>query len=332
MFRKKPLRINSYISYGTETRLRATGRALEDENIKFENNISLFRTLKNIYRQFESDEIPNAHIELQLADGQFFSTTTNSEGYFYFDEAIKNGRNLINELGWLPYTLSFKNIEYNKITNANAFKGIMLIPSPDAAYGVISDIDDTIIHTGVTSFFKWRVITNTLLKNFDKRLPLEGTSELYKKLQLGKKKSPLNPIFYVSNSPWNLFDYLSSFLNAHHFPKGPVLLRDIRMPYDRTPKSKTPHKELEIITILEIYPHLKFILIGDCGEKDIDIYTKIARKHPERIIAIYMRSVNHRRKEKRIQTVIDNFKNTPAFLIYKSDEAITHAKNLGIID
>ncbi|WP_299431956.1 phosphatase domain-containing protein [uncultured Aquimarina sp.] len=331
MFKKKPLRINSYLGYGTQTRLRAIGRALEDENLDFNGNTKTLKTLRNIYRQFESDEIPNIGIELKLSDKEPITATTDAEGYYHFDEEFNNAIT-VNESGWVSYEVSFHEKQKKQITDNNIFNGEMLIPSPNAAYGIISDIDDTILHTGVASLLKWRVIANTFFKNFDRRLPLEGTVEFYQKLKYGKDTLPANPIFYVSNSPWNLYDYLTAFLKKHNFPKGPILLRDFRTPFDKTPKPTAPHKQSEILSLLNIYPNLKFILIGDSGEKDADIYTEIAKKYPDRILAIYLRSVNHKRREKRIMKIINSFTITPILLVHSSQQAEVHARQQGFIN
>lgn len=333
MFKKKALRINTYEGYGTDTNFHAKGRALEDENVNFDSNQSTYKTLKNIYKQLESDEIPNACIELKLSNGKIFETITDSEGYYHFNLTINNLTSLTDNRGWISYVIAYKaNPSKKKISNQNVFSGKMLIPSTNAQFAIISDIDDTILHTGVASTLKWRVVVNTLLKNYDKRMPVEGTVDFYKKLQVGTKKKPINPFFYVSNSPWNLYDYLGAFLEKNHFPKGPILLRDFRTPFDKTPKPKEPHKRSEIINLLRLYTHLKFILIGDSGEKDADIYTKIAEEHPDRILAIYLRDVNHSKKEKRIKKIIQSFKTTPILLVHNSNEAIQHAKEHGFID
>ncbi len=334
MFRKKALRINTYLSYGTNTLFRATGRALEDENVDFSANQNLFKTLHNIYKQFESDEIRNVAIDIKLPNEDTIETTTDSEGYYNISKNIDTSTldPYIDNKGWLTFFVSYQNNTLSRtIKNENVFKSQMLIPSNKAEYGIISDIDDTIIHTGVASLFKWRVIANTIFKNFDKRTAIEGTVKFYKKLHLGTKGTPVNPFFYVSNSPWNLYDYLSAFFKKHYFPKGPILLRDFRTPFDKTPKPKTPHKQSEIINLLNTYPNLKFILIGDSGEKDADIYTKIAEYYPERILAIYLRNVRHRRKEKRIKKMISSFNASPILLFKNANEAIKHAKESKII-
>ncbi len=332
MFKKKALRINTYLGYGTNELFCATGRALEDENIDFSTNQNVFKTLRNIYRQFESDEIRNTSIELRLPNGRIIETSTDHEGYYHLELEISTLSKHVDKTGWISYIVSYKEEKFKKeISSKNHFSSQMLIPSEQAEFGVISDIDDTILHTGVASFFKWRVIANTFFKNFDKRTAIEGTVKFYKKLHSGKSDTPINPFFYVSNSPWNLYDYLSAFFKKNHFPKGPILLRDFRTPFDKTPKPKMPHKQSEILNLLKMYPKMRFILIGDSGEKDADIYTKIAEEYPDRILAIYLRNVQHRRKEKRIQKIINSFNVCPILLIRTSDEAIQNAKELGFI-
>ncbi len=333
MFKKKTLRINTYLGYGTQTLFRATGRALEDENIDFSINQNIFKTLRNIYRQFESDEIRNTPVKIILPGGRVVETITDQEGYYHIEISEDISSQYLNDHGWVSYTASYTEKNKNKNNrNATLFKSEMLIPSSTASFGIISDIDDTILHTGVASFFKWKVIANTIFKNFDKRIATEGASKFYQKLHAPKEGKAHNPFFYVSNSPWNLYDYLSAFIKKNKFPKGPILLRDFRTPFDKTPKPKMPHKQSELINLLEMYPTLNYILIGDSGEKDADIYTNIAQQYPNRILAIYLRNVRHRRKERRIQKIIQSFNTCPILLFSDANEAVLHAKKMRFIN
>ena len=166
-----------------------------------------------------------------------------------------------------------------------------MIPPTHAEYGVITDIDDTILQTGVTSLLKWRLIVNSFFRNIDRRVPVGGAAEMLTEYHLDKNKRPVNPIFYVSNSPWNLYIYLQGFLELNNFPKGPILLRDIRTPFDKTPKPEVEHKIAQIRNILDTYPDLNFILVGDTGQKDPVIYENIATEYPGRIKDIYLRKV-----------------------------------------
>ena len=325
--------ITPYRSYGTQSHIYLLGRALDDVPLKIIEDQSFSKTLKNTYNQFDSFEIPDAEIELNIPGVLNLTTKTDEEGYFLFDQNISKDLSVIaNEEGWVTVDLYYRK-ELEKQTNMEKdyFQGELLIPETEAEYGVISDIDDTIMHTGVTSFLKWRLLKNSLLTNAYNRIPFKGAPELYKKLHLGKSGNNKNPVFYISNSPWNLYQYLKLFLDFNKFPKGPILLRDFRTPFDRSLKPEKPHKQKEIINILKTYPDLKFILIGDSGEHDASIYTDIAAQFPERILAIYLRSVNHKRQMKRVQSIVDNFQTTPVLMTASSKEAEEHARKNNFI-
>ncbi len=325
--------ITPYRSYGTQSHIYLLGRALDDVPLKIVEDQSFSKTLKNTYKQFDSFEIPDAEIELNIPGILSLTTKTDVEGFFLFDQSISNDLSVIaNEEGWVTVDLYYKK-ELGKQTNLvkDYFQGELLIPDAEAEYGVISDIDDTILRTGVTSFLKWRLLKNSLLTNAYNRIPFKGAPELYQKLHLGRNGNNKNPVFYISNSPWNLYKYLKLFLDFNKFPKGPILLRNFRTPFDRSLKPEKPHKQKEIINILKTYPDLKFILIGDSGEHDASIYTDIAVQFPDRILAIYLRSVNHKRQMQRVQSIVDDFQTTPVLMTASSKEAEEHARKNNFI-
>ena len=325
--------ITPYRSYGTRSHIYLLGRALDDVPLKIVEDQSFSKTLKNTYKQFDSFEIPNAEIELNIPGIVSITTKTDSEGYFLFDRNIsENIAALADEAGWVTVDLYFrKKMDPDTKLVKEHFQGEFLIPELNAEYGIISDIDDTILHTGVTSFLKWRLLKNSLLTNAYNRIPFKGAPEFYQKLHLGKSGKNKNPVFYISHSPWNLYQYLKLFLDFNKFPKGPILLRNFRTPFDRSLKPEKPHKQKEIINILKTYPELKFILIGDSGEHDASIYTDIAVQYPDRILAIYLKSVRHKGQMKRIRSIVDEFKTIPVFMVDTSGEAQIQAKEMGFI-
>lgn len=327
------VKLATYRSYGTSSHLYLLGRAIDDDKLKMHEDQSFFRTLINTYKQFDSYEIANAEIALQLPNGIVLTEKTNREGYFLFDKTISlDLREFADDKGWVKLKASFVNEVPNSIiNNDNDFEAELLIPPAKASFGVISDIDDTILHTGVTSFLKWRLIKNSLFKNAHKRISLEGSPQFYRDLHAGKSGNDQNPMIYLSNSPWNLYEYLKLFLEFNAFPKGPILLRDFRTPFDKTLKPEKPHKQKEILNILKTYPHLNFILIGDSGEHDPAIYIEMAAQFPDRILAIYLRSVKHKRQMRRIRSIVDNFQTVPLLMVETSEQAEEHARNMGFI-
>ena len=329
--RKDPLQIIAFKSYGTSDRLFIRGRALEDESIDLAQKGTL-QLLLNSWKRFETDEIRNTPLEVLLPDGQVCELQTNSDGYYLLDTEGTDLQALTDSEGWLPYRISYKTEALNRpVLRENNFSGAMLIPSDTATYGVISDIDDTILHTGVTSYMKWQVIANTLFKRAESRIPLHGAAELYHILHRGKDMASANPIFYVSHSPWNLYRYLEFFLSRNHFPKGPIILRSMASVLGRIQKGGPPQKLLAIENILRTYPDLPFILIGDSGEKDADIYLQVARKYPGRITAIFLRSVRHSGRMRRVRKLIGTETQTPVQLVDHSEEVLHYAQELGIL-
>ena len=330
MSKKRPLLLRPFKSYGTDHHLYAHGRALEDKGVKFGLKQSVFRTIKNIYKQLESNEIKNAPIELELSDGRTYKTTTDGEGYFKFDQEVENLSKLATVEGLIQLTFRYQEIPLGyEVTNENTFDSQLLIPSKEAVYGVISDIDDTILETGVSSLFKWKLLFNTIFKNYDQRIPLKDAPGFYRQLHHTADGKPINPLFYVSNSPWNLYTYLNHFLEVHKFPKGPVLLRDFWTPFDGIAKPKVAHKRRQILHLLDTYPNMRFILIGDSGEKDPIYYSEIADRYPDRIIAIYVRSVKHKRKRKLTLAFMENYTTVPMLLVDDSKEIEAHLKSIG---
>lgn len=338
LFKKDPLQVIVFQSYGTSSHLYVRGRALEDESIDLEGKHPI-KLLINAYKRFESDEIRHAKLLLKLSDGRIFETVTDDEGYFLLDEKVEGLDVLANEEGWVSFEVAYKDFTSKRIIQLeNRFPGEMLIPglsqgqdSKEVSFGVASDIDDTILHTGLVSTLKWRVIYNTFLKRASKRSPLEGAAEFYHLLHRGKTGHEANPIFYVSHSPWNMYRYLEFFLKKNNFPKGPILLRDFGNFLNRKKNKEKPRKQQEILNILKTYPELKLILIGDSGEHDADIYLEIAELHPDRILAIYLRSVKHKRKMLRVKGIYENYKTTPVLLVDSSKQAMEHARENGFI-
>ena len=331
---RDPLQIIVFQTYGSNTHLYVKGRALEDENIDLTKK-NFIHLLINSWKRFETDVIGNCALKLKLPNGDIHEFETDREGYFLLALDKTDLQSMCNEEGWLIFEVSYADKTLKRsIQLENRFPGEMLIPSPDATFGVISDIDDTILQTGMVSLLKWRVLYNTFLKTPERRIPLTGAPEFYHLLHRGASGEKSNPIFYVSNSPWNLYLYLEFFLRSNNFPKGPILLRSLSAFFKRYKlkgPDDRPHKINEILNILKTYPTLSFVLIGDSGEKDADIYLEIAKMFPDRIKAIYLRSVRHKKKMLRVAGLFRGYKVIPVLLVEDSEQAIQHAKENGLI-
>jgi phosphatidate phosphatase APP1 len=132
-----------------------------------------------------------------------------------------------------------------------------------------------------------------MLGNARTRLPFPGVAAFYQALEQGGDGARLNPIFYVSSSPWNIHDIIADFMDIQRIPRGPINLRDWDIVLSALTSSRLGNfKEPVIRELLELYPTLPFILIGDNSQKDPEIYRKIIGEFPGRILAIYIRNVD----------------------------------------
>ncbi|MGA6924515.1 MAG: phosphatase domain-containing protein [Desulfosarcina sp.] len=167
----------------------------------------------------------------------------------------------------------------------------VFIAPRSAAFGMISDIDDTVVYTGVANRIKmlWRLFFSTA----QSRVAFAGVAAFYRALHRGGSGGQSNPMLYVSRAPWSIYDVMDAFFNLHDIPAGPVLfLRYWGMTIDHPlPRRARDHKLALIRQALDLYRDLPFILIGDSGQKDPEVYARIVRENPGRILAIYIRDV-----------------------------------------
>lgn len=165
---------------------------------------------------------------------------------------------------------------------------LFTIPS-DTRIGVISDVDDTIMVTQVPTI--WKAAYNMMLLSPRKRASVPGMAVMYNDI---RRMFPNAPFFYLSTSPWNVESSIRRFITDYGFPDGPLLLRDL----DPRPKTFIPsgvqHKLEYAEQLMEDFPDMKFILIGDDGQKDPTTYAEIARRYPGRVLAIAIRQLSPR--------------------------------------
>ncbi|RDV13941.1 DUF2183 domain-containing protein [Pontibacter diazotrophicus] len=326
----RPLHIVTYRSYGTPTRLYVKGRVLVNKGItRSEENDTLWENILNMYRRFESDEIPNARVQLTQEE-QHYEITTDMEGYFVLNIEPKVPLQLDDIWHKIDIKLIDAPVEFEGEISEPAY---VLVPPPDAEYGIISDIDDTIIRTGATSLLETG--RNVLLNNAHTRIPFHGVSQFYRSLQLGRNGKRNNPFFYVSSSPWNTYDLLYHFLELNEIPQGPLLLRDFGIDEKKFLSSDhMSHKYKEIANLLVTYPKLNFILIGDSGQQDAQIYSEVVKNHPGRIMAIYIRDVKIATRTEIVTTIVDELKQSgevEMLLVKDTAAAAEHAAENGFI-
>lgn len=326
LVRHLPVNVAAYRGFANTGSIYLTGRLLRGAAIISEWGDGPWRNLVNNLRRFNSREVNQAEIEVEF-EGRTFHLTTDAEGYFRIDQPLEPPLGKVQDHSPFWHTAF---IRVNKVPD----EPLTLTASADvliplrACLGIISDIDDTVLKTDVTGLLKLRTIYLTLLKNAGSRLAFRQVSAFYRSLQAGPDAVHNNPFFYVSNSPWNLYDLLADFLDLNELPRGPILLRDFGLPYEDRPANYPGHKHAITRRIIQTYPELPFVLIGDSGEKDTDIYLSIAREFPGRISAIYIRDVLSPQRARRVSKLIEKEARVPCLLIRHYDEAARHAADL----
>lgn len=322
------IHIMPFKGFGNEQEIFFVGRILRDRGIGFSTiEDSRWRNFVNMYKRFASWEMPGLRVLARFQEEEQL-VITDEEGYFQVQLKKEEGWELTHYWNQVELTLvdnPIKNAPLVRIYNP------VFIPYGDCDFGVITDIDDTIVPTGATRL--WEMLKTTFFGNAHTRLPFEGVAEFYQALHRGMDGLDSNPFFYVSSSPWNLYDFLMEFLDAHQIPKGPLMLRDLGLSREQfIAGSHWEHKLKQIEKIVEIERNLSFILIGDSGQHDAEIYLQVIKEYPGRVKAVYIRSVSEKREELMVHIANEmQSLGVEMLLIHNTEEATTHARLNGYI-
>lgn len=296
-----PIKIATYRGFGRRDFLFLQGRVLVKKRLSNSPISTVFQNLINSYRRFESDEIPNAVLRISIETHQF-ELITDREGYFTLSTPLDPPLELSSDEPWQNVNISLLKTPWTEELLIETSTTVMF-PPEESNLGIISDLDDTVIETGVASLFKWRAFYNTLFKSIHRRKLFEEVAAFFRALRRGYDDQGFLPLFYVSNSPRNIYDLVEGYLKVHSMPKAPVLLRDIGFPY-KVSRKNVEHKMESIMRILDTYPEKRFILIGDNAEKDPYIYHEIDQRYPGRIAAIFIRDVQKSRPLRRLKKFV----------------------------
>ena len=160
------------------------------------------------------------------------------------------------------------------------------LSSPDAGRGVVCDIDDTVLVTGIATPLRaaWR----TFVQPMGERQAVPGMAALLRELTGG---APHVPVVYLSNGPWNLAGPLGRFLDRAGLPPGALLLTDWGPTPTRSFRDGQAHKRAELARLAADLPGVRWTLLGDTGEHDPALYLEFAREHPGRVAAVLLRDV-----------------------------------------
>ncbi|WPH04222.1 phosphatidate phosphatase app1 [Acrodontium crateriforme] len=156
--------------------------------------------------------------------------------------------------------------------------------TPSKGVSLISDIDDTIKHSAISAGAR-EIFRNAFIRDLSD-LTIDGVREWYTTLNdMGVK------MHYVSNSPWQMYPILTSFFKMAHLPKGSFHLKQYAGLLQGIFEPVAERKKSSLEKILRDFPDRKFILVGDSGEADLEVYTDVALDNPGKILGIFIRDV-----------------------------------------
>ena len=319
-----PFEILPYRGHGTTGELFLKGRVLEESGItRAGRDDAAWKNILNMARRFASDEVAGARVRASF-EGLKVETTADVEGFF--EVRLQLPEPLDGAGGWYRVELDLLS---PPSPGGGKVRSTAHVLVPHAArFGVISDLDDTVVHSRATNVLKmaWIVVRN----NAHTRLPFEGVAAFYRALQLGADRRASNPIFYVSSSPWNIYDMLVDFLNVHGVPPGPLFLKDWSL---GVLGKHRDYKMGVIRRLLSTYEDLSFVLIGDSGEEDPEIYLQAVREHPGRITAIYIRDVTSVERDIEVRAMAAEARRLGTEMVAVPDtaSAAEHAASIGLI-
>ncbi|WP_372633658.1 App1 family protein [Fodinibius sp.] len=320
--------IMPYHGFGNGKELFFLGRVLKDRGISISQlEDSKWRNFKRMYKRFMTWEIPDARVEATF-DGITNSATTDDEGYFEF--RIELPQPIISQNPWQKVRLVLADKVINGQKPPVVYNDVY-IPSENVGFGVISDIDDTIVPTGATKL--WDMLKTTFLGNAHTRVPFPGVAAFYQALSKGLVGRENNPFFYVSSSPWNLYGFLRELMNTHNLPQGPLMLRDIGLSREYfLAGSHIKHKLVQIERVFDIISDIPFILVGDSGQHDAEIYLQVIKNFPGRVKMVYIRDVDPSSHTK-VLKIADEIRKLDVEMMLVSDtiEAAHHAVSKGWI-
>lgn len=160
----------------------------------------------------------------------------------------------------------------------------VFVVDPAVRCGIVSDIDDTVMVTWAPRPLV--AVWNTLVLHENARRPVPGMAALYQQLL---KDLPGAPVLYLSTGAWNVAPALRRFLHRHGFPAGPLLLTDWGPTNTGWFRSGAQHKRDTLARLTREFPQIRWLLVGDDGQHDPEIYADLAGAQPERVRAVAIR-------------------------------------------
>ncbi len=284
---------------------------------------SAWTNFKRMIKQWITHDQPGAPLDIAWGESQKRRVHADGDGYYNtrFDAAPAAP-------GAESVSVTVANADPPTTTRAS-----VLVPGDGARCLIVSDVDDTVLQTGASSFST--TIRTTLFSNELTRALVDGVAPLYQALRAGTSGGEENPFAYVTSSPWHLEGFLKSIFKNSGLPPGAFFMTDWGLDREKWfHRSHEDHKTKAIRRVLTWYPHLPAILLGDSGQRDPEIYTTILSEFPDRIAAVIIRDASRKRsRDVEVEALLAEAASdhTPCLLTRSTDEAAAFLRQAGWI-
>ncbi len=271
----------SHTGYGSQDFVRVLGRVLLSRQAERPANREADASIRDLrgavdvqrgWRAFLTAPAMDVPVAV-IVGGRTTHGRSDRSGYI---DVVIPGPGL--EPGWHTVTIEAK--------GANPVEAAVLISDREARFGLVSDIDDTVISTSLPR--PMIAFWNTFVRHETARHVVPGMAPMYRTL-IGEH--PGSPIFYLSTGAWNTAPTLTRFLKRHGFPAGPMLMTDWGPTNTGWFRSGQEHKSEALHRLAREFPQIRWLLVGDDGQHDPKIYGDFARDHPDVVEAIAIREL-----------------------------------------
>ncbi|GAA1981408.1 App1 family protein [Isoptericola halotolerans] len=280
--------IEAYTGYGSPERVRVLARVLLARPGRVAGD-SASRAGRRGFRHFLTVPAPHRRVEVQVG-GAHEVVLTDRAGYLDVQVDVPADPPL--PPGWQRARL--RDVGAPPTADDAAGRGAvgprssvdapLLVIDGQTRFGVVSDIDDTTMVTSVPRplLAAW----NTFVRHSSARRAVPGMPELYREL---RDAHPESPFVYVSTGAWNTAATLRAFLARNAYPPGPLLLTDWGPTMTGWFRSGEAHKDASLALLMDWFPHVRWLLVGDDGQHDTGIYARAVERRPGQVAAVAIR-------------------------------------------
>ncbi|HUF55824.1 MAG TPA: phosphatase domain-containing protein [Thermohalobaculum sp.] len=302
-----PVHVQVYRGHGTRSRVIVSGSvfiAKEREPKRFRP--AILTDLRATLGRYIERGVMGARLTVSLG-GAGTGVTSDSDGFF--EAALDVDLPAEDRVLWPEVTVRLEDFPGSR-QPPSEHSGEVLVPGGDADIGLVSDIDDTVMRTGVHDLRRnWR---QAIRSDPELREAFPGLAELYLGMTHDERGVQRRPVFYVSSAAWGFYPLFRDFMALRDVPAGPLFLKNYGL--DRNQwfvGGHRAHKAQVIERLLAFYPRMRFVLVGDSGQQDARIYADIVSGHPERILAVWIRDVaNAPERRAEVADLVDELKRT----------------------